>query len=316
MSMENNNWTEKDIPSQASKRIVITGANSGIGFLAAKVLAGKNAEVILAVRNEELGNAAAESIRREHPQAKLSVMKLDLSSFASVRQFAELFLQKYDHLSVLINNAGIMAIPHYKTEDGFEMQFGTNHLGHFALTGRLLIALKNSPGARVVTTSSSYHMQGKIDFSEIEGSKGYKETKVYNSMGAYKQSKLANLLFARELQRRFESAGINAISVGTHPGYVRTNLHAVGPQLSGSRLKGVMMKLMSVLAQSPEMGVLPTLYASTSSAIQGGEYMGPTRFFGMHGYPGPAQSSQLSLDAELAKKLWKASEEMTGVAYL
>jgi len=314
--MKKHNWTEKDIPDQEGRRIVITGANSGIGLIAAKVMAKKGAAVILAVRNLEKGKAAADNIRREFHQAKLSVMELDLSSLTSVRQFAELFQEKYNSLSVLINNAGIMAIPYSKTTDGFEMQFGTNHLGHFALTGLLLPAIKNSPGARVVTTSSSYHMQGQIDFEHLEGSNGYKENKSSLSMSAYQQSKLANLLFARELQRRFQASGIDAISIGSHPGYTRTKLHLVGPQMRDSRLKETLMKLMYVFAQSPEMGTLPNLYAATSADIRGGEYIGPKGFMGMRGYPGPVPSSQLSQDIDVAQRLWKVSEEMTGVRYL
>ena len=212
--------------------VVVTGGNSGSGFEAALALAGKNAQVILAVRSVEKGEAAAERIRQQYPRAQVIVMALDLSDLSSVRAFAQNFLKLYERLDVLINNAGVMALPQRKTADGFEMQFGTNHLGHFALTGLLISALKKTSNARVVTVSSGAHTFGDIHFDDLQWEKKYQ------AWGAYGQSKLANLLFAYELQRRLEAAGSKVLSVGCHPGYASTNLQAAGPQMEGSAFKG------------------------------------------------------------------------------
>ena len=215
-------WTQKDIPDQKGKVVIVTGGNSGIGYEAALVLAGKNARVILAARNMDKGEDAAQTIRQRYPVAEVKVMALDLSDLKSVRSFATAFLADYDRLDILINNAGVMALPARKTADGFEMQFGTNHLGHFALTGLLLPVLKATPNARVVTVSSGVHTAGGIHFDDLQWKKKY------DRWGAYAQSKLSNLLFAYELQRRFTGSGIKAVSVGCHPGYAATNLQFAG----------------------------------------------------------------------------------------
>ncbi|MEI7847863.1 MAG: oxidoreductase [Chloroflexota bacterium] len=303
------NWTQNDIPDQQGRLVVVTGGNSGIGYEAALALAGKNAQVILAVRSTEKGEAAAEHIRQKHPRAQVSVMALDLSDLKSVRAFAQNFLKLYERLDVLINNAGVMALPQRKTADGFEMQFGTNHLGHFALTGLLISVLKKTPNARVVTVSSGAHTFGEIHFDDLQWEKKYQ------AWGAYGQSKLANLLFAYELQRRLEASGSKVLSVGCHPGYASTNLQAAGPQMEGSAFKGWMMKMANNLfAQGQDMGALPTLYAATAVEVNGCDYIGPAGG-GMKGYPGKVMSNSKSYDEGLARRLWTVSEELTGVVY-
>ncbi|HEU5100320.1 MAG TPA: oxidoreductase [Roseiflexaceae bacterium] len=308
--MTANEWTSNDIPDQRGKLAVVTGANSGIGYEAARALAAKGARVILAVRNAEKGRAAVSAIQRAHPSASAEVMALDLSNLASVRQFAQTFLERFDTLPLLINNAGVMALPFRQTADGFEMQFGTNHLGHFALTGLLLPAILAAPGARVVAVSSGAHAPGEIDFDNLDG------TKSYNAWRAYCQSKLANLLFAYGLQRRFTAAGSDAIAVGCHPGYAATNLQAAGPQMRGSRLGEQISALSNRLfAQSAAMGALPTLYAATAPEVNGCDYIGPLGLFGLRGTPGKARSSARSYDPALAARLWQVSEDLTDVRY-
>ena len=301
-------WTIEDIPDQIGKLGVVTGANSGLGFQTAWALAGKGARVVLAVRDEGKGRAAADAIRRAHPRAQLEVMALDLADLRSVRRFADTLRARYDTLALLINNAGVMALPYRRTVDGFEMQFGTNHLGHFALTGLLLPAILATPRARVVTVSSGAHTNGSIDFDNLDGSKGYRPWR------AYAQSKLANLLFAYELQRRFAAAGATALSVGCHPGWAATNLQAAGPRMAGARLRARFMTGANrVLAQSAAMGALPILYAATAEGVNGCDYIGPTSWGGMRGYPGKVRSSPRSYDVALARRLWQVSEDLTGV---
>lgn len=295
-------WDESRLSDQSGKTMVITGGNSGIGFEAAKMLAGKGARVVLAVRSMERGQEAARAIRASNPEAEVDVMHLDLSRLDSVRNFADAYLAKYDSLSVLVNNAGVMAPPHRKTTDGFELQFGTNHLGHFALTGRLLPRLLQTEGSRVVVVSSAAHKAGKIHFENLDGSKRYRRWAFYS------QSKLANLLFMRELQRRLAAAGAKTIAVACHPGFASTKLVSNGM----GNLLGVLSK---PFGQSAYMGALPTVYAATESGLQGGAYVGPTGRGGMRGYPGLSPSTTLSKDMDLAKRLWALSEQLTGVQY-
>jgi hypothetical protein len=305
-------WTVNHIPDQQGKRVIITGANSGIGFEAARALAKKGAQVILAVRSRDKGLSAADRIRREHAQAAVEVMTLDLADLVSVRRFADDFRQQHHALplSLLINNAGVMALPYRQTVAGFEMQFATNHLGHFALTGLLLPAMRAAPGARVVTVSSNLHRDADIHFDNLDGKKGYEP------WAAYGQSKLANLLFAYELQRRFDAAGVDAISVGCHPGWAATNLQYAGPRMEGSRVKVVLAALLNrLLAQDAAMGALPTLYAATAADVKGCDYVGPTSLFGSRGYPAKVRSSERSYDAALARQLWEVSEDLTGVRH-
>ncbi len=294
------NWTAEAIPDLTGKIAIVTGANSGIGFEMARALAGKGATVILACRSRDKGEAAVRKIDREHPEAKAELMQLDLSDLASVHRFADGFIGRYDRLDILINNAGIMAPPFGKTADGFESQFGTNHLGHFALTGLLYDLIIHTPRARVVTVSSGGHRFGEIDFNNLNAEKGY------DGQRAYAQSKLANLLFMYELQRRFEAAGVDAIAAAAHPGWTATNL----------QVHWRMVRMLNpLIAQQPKMGALPALYAATAPDVQGGDYYGPGGWQELRGYPTKVQSSDRSHDAAVAARLWTISEELTGVRY-
>jgi len=308
-------WTENDIPDQQGRLALVTGANSGLGFYTSRALAAKGAQVVMACRTLEKGQAAADLIRKDIPGASLQVMALDLANLVSVRAFAAGLKEGHARLNLLINNAGVMALPYRKTADGvggsqFEMQFGTNHLGHFALTGLLLELLLAAGQARVVTVSSGLHTGGKINFDDLNSEHGY------SRWGAYSQSKLANLLFAYELQQRLERGGYEAISLAAHPGYAATNLQAAGPDMDGNALQAAMMKLTNRLfAQPAKMGALPSLYAATAPDAQGCDYIGPGGFMGMRGYPQKARSSQASYDPQVAERLWSVSERMTGVRY-
>jgi NAD(P)-dependent dehydrogenase (short-subunit alcohol dehydrogenase family) len=298
--MKNDKWTLENIPDQRGKIVIVTGANSGIGYEAARALARKGANVIMACRSLEKGEAAVAQIRRENLQGEVILRQLDLADLSSVRNFADEFLAEYKQLNILINNAGVMAIPYRKTKDGFEMQFGTNHLGHFALTGLLFELLKNTPNSRVVTVSSYAHIVGKINFDDLNSEKSYQKWL------AYGQSKLANLLFAYELQRRSAKNGDNPISIAVHPGYAATNLQNSSSFFSFTN---------NFMAQSQEMGALPTLYAATNPEIEGGEFIGPDGFLAQRGYPHKARSSARSYDPETAQRLWQVSEKLTGVRF-
>lgn len=303
-------WLDHNLPTLDGKVAVITGANSGIGYEAARMLALKNAHVVLAVRNTVKGGKAAREIRRAAPQADVEVMALDLASLQSIRSFAALFTAGHDRLDLLINNAGVMAIPSQKTKDGFEMQFGTNHLGHFALTGSLLPLLENTPEARIVTISSGMHRFGKMDFANLQAEQSY------SKWGAYSQSKLANLLFTYELQRRLAAAGSGLISVAAHPGYAATNLQYGGSDRSDTSLQARFMNVLNrVVAQSAEMGALPTVYAAAARDVRGGDYIGPDGPAEQRGWPRKTQSNSRSHDLQAAARLWMVSEELTGVSY-
>ena len=294
-------WTAENIPDLAGKIAIITGANSGIGYAMALALARKEARVILACRNQDKGEAAVRQIAQEYPAAEVELMQLDLSDLASVRRFADEFASRhYDRLNILINNAGIMAVPFGKTVDGFELHFGTNHLGHFALTGLLLDFIIRTPQARVITVCSYGHRFGKIDFDHLQGEKDYDRQR------AYAQSKLANILFAYELQRHFERAGVDAISVAAHPGWTITNLQAHWRMIR---------MLNPFIGQKPKMGALPTLYAATAPDVRGGDYYGPNAWQGLRGYPTKILSSDHSYDPVVAARLWTVSEALTGVRY-
>jgi len=303
-------WVEQYIPSQTGKTALITGANSGLGFEAAKVLAGKGAAVTLAVRDTAKGEAAAAAIRAAVPGTEPAVAALDLANLASIRTFADAFAGTHGRLDMLINNAGVMAIPRRTTADGFEMQFGTNHLGHFALTGLLLPLLLTTPAARVVTVSSGIHIIGKINFDDLQSERSY------SKWAAYGQAKLANLLFAYELQRKLAASGSSVISVVAHPGYASTNLQNGGPEMQGSRSgKRTMSAANHILAQSAAMGALPEVYAATSPNVRGGDYIGPDGFMGQRGFPKKVKSNARSRDQAVAARLWAVSEELTGVSY-
>ena len=303
-------WTAADVPDQAGRRAIVTGANSGLGFETALALAGHGADVTLAVRDLAKGEAAAEQIRARSPQASIEVRRLDLADLASIDEFAWLWRESHpDGLDMLINNAGIMAIPRRDTADGFEMQLGTNHLGHFALTGRLLEALR--PEGRIVTVSSQAHRMGRIDFEDLMGERKY------GAWRAYGQSKLANLLFMRGLAERLGRAGSTIASVAAHPGFASTHLQAVAPEMKG---RGWQVKIMDgvnkVMAQSAAMGALPTLYAATFPAIRSGDYVGPDGFGEQRGHPKLVGMNASARDDEAANRLWTVSEELTGVRYL
>ncbi|WP_336001619.1 oxidoreductase [Halorientalis halophila] len=305
-------WTTVQMPDLTGKTVIVTGANSGLGFEATEAFAASGAEVVMACRSRDRGESAAEEIRSEQPAADLSVSKLDLADLEDVAAFAERFRESHDDLHVLCNNAGVMAIPRSETADGFETQFGVNHLGHFALTGHLLSVLRDTDGeSRVITQSSGLHERGEMDFSDLQGEDDYDE------WGAYAQSKLANLLFAFELDRRLDAAGIDSVtSVGCHPGYAATNLQYRGPEESGSRLRLLAMKVANaVFAQDAADGALPMLYAATAPEISGGEYIGPSGFMNMRGPPAEDTPSRRSRDPERAARLWEVSEELTGVSY-
>jgi NAD(P)-dependent dehydrogenase (short-subunit alcohol dehydrogenase family) len=305
-------WTVERMPDQSERTVVVTGANSGLGYWATAAFARKGAAVVMACRSESRGEKAAADIRETVPDATLDVRRLDLGDLDSVAAFADGFSTDYDDLHVLCNNAGVMAIPRQETVDGFETQFGVNHLGHFALTGHLLDHLRETDGeSRVVTQSSGLHERGKIDFSDLHGEHEY------DKWDAYGQSKLANLLFAFELDRRLDAADVEGVtSVGCHPGYADTNLQRRGPEQSGSTLRLYLMKVANaVFAQDAEQGALPMLYAATADDIEGGEYVGPTGFMDMRGPPGQATPSDRARNLDTAARLWGVSEELTGVAY-
>lgn len=306
-------WTEGDIPNLSGKTFVVTGANSGIGYEAARALAKKRALVVLGCRNLEKGRSAVDAIRREAPDASLELEQLDLGELASVRAFAERFSNRHGRLDVLVNNAGVMAIPRQTTRDGFEMQIGTNHLGHFALTGLLLHRLVGGAPARVVIVSSMAHLMGKfgaLDANDLRLEQNY------GKWGAYGRSKLANLLFAYELQRRLAGRFPTVVSVACHPGYAATNLQAVGPEMSGSAIGKLFMSAGNALfAQSAAAGALPTLYAAAAAEVQGGDFVGPRGLFHMAGAPTKQRSNRLSHDVGAAQKLWTTSVQLTGVDY-
>lgn len=304
-------WDYEDITDQSGKVYAITGANSGLGLAATKGLAANNARVVMACRSEDKAQSAADEVKDDYPDAKLDIMLLDLASLDSVREFASEFNDKYDQLHGLLNNAGVMQTPYKKTEDGFELQIGVNHFGHFALTGLLLDRIKQTPSARVVVQSSGAHrMVNGIDFDDINSEDSYSRT------GAYGQSKLANLLFAFELDRKFKKHQTGASAVGVHPGYTDTNLQFSGPALEGWSIWSVLYQFTNkFFAQSEEMGALPLLYGAVGSEVKGGDYFGPGGFFGAWGYPSRIKASDTAYDEEEAEQLWKLSEELTGVTY-
>jgi NAD(P)-dependent dehydrogenase (short-subunit alcohol dehydrogenase family) len=301
-------WTTAAIPDQTGRTVIVTGANSGIGFESALALAGAGAQVVLACRDAARTQPAIERIRQAHPTAKVAFLPLDLASLESVAGFVATFQARYDRLDILMNNAGIMALPFGTTPDGFERQFGTNHLGHFALTGRLLDQLTATPKARIVTVSSTVHKSGRMAFDDLQGKAHYAP------WTAYAQSKLANLLFAYELDRRLKAAGHDTISVASHPGYTATNLQSVGPQMAGSRFMATLFRVTNrLMAQTADMGALPQIRAAVDPELTGGEYLGPGGFQEIRGYPVLVTSNARSHDVEAAARLWAISEDLTGV---
>jgi NAD(P)-dependent dehydrogenase (short-subunit alcohol dehydrogenase family) len=300
-------WTAADIPKLRGRTAIVTGANSGLGLVTASELARHGAAVILACRDLVKGQSAMARIGAEIPEADLQLEELDLGDQSSITAFAERFAADgREGLDLLINNAGVMAPPRRATRDGFELQFGTNHLGHFALTGRLISQMDARPDARVVTLSSNAHKMGKINLEDIQSERRYMR------WSAYGQSKLANLMFALELDRRLRAADSPIKSVAAHPGYAATNLQTAAAPL----LDRIVMRATNLLiAQSAEMGALPSLYAATAPGVQSGSYYGPDGPGEFRGHPHLSTPTKAARDALKARRLWELSEELTGVSF-
>src|SRR5260370_13354989 len=295
-------WTSGEVPGQHGRLAVVTGANTGLGVETAQVIAASGASVVLAVRDTDKGKAAAARIAGTAPGAAVTVQHLDLASLESVRAAAGELRAKHPRIDLLINNAGVMRTPGQTAGDGFELQLGTNHLGHFALTGLLLEQMLPVPGSRVVTVSSLAHRIGaRINFDDLQGERSY------SRVGAYSQSKLANLMFTYELQRRLSGAG-TTIAVAAHPGLASTELARYTPAIAA-------FFYLRVMTQKAAMGALPTLRAATDPGVLGGQYYGPGGLFGARGYPKLAHSSGQSRDTAIQRRLWTVSEELTGVTF-
>ncbi|MFF2362459.1 oxidoreductase [Streptomyces sp. NPDC058122] len=301
-------WGAKDIPGQRGRVAVVTGANSGLGLVTARELARHGARVVLACRGEARGRAAVERISAEVPGAEVEFGRLDLGDLASVREFADSF--SYDRLDLLVNNAGVMALPYGTTADGFETQIGVNHLGHFALTGLLFPTIATTPGARIVTVSSMLHVLADLDPDDLGGEKG-----TYRRWIAYGRSKSANLLFTHELARRLSVTGSDVVAAAAHPGYASTNLQTAGPRLEGRRGAERLMEIGNrVLGQSAEAGALPTLYAATAPGVRPDTFVGPS-FAMWRGSPSTSWRAGRTRDDTRAERLWAASERLTGVVH-
>ncbi len=301
------NWTAADIPDQTGRTVLVTGGNSGLGFHTCRLLAAAGACVLLASRSAERGEQARSEIVKGLPHAQLEVTALDLADLESVRRCADSLLTGLERLDLLVNNAGVMAIPRGETAQGFERQFGVNHLGHFALTGALLPLILKTPGSRIVNVSSMAHRSGRMNFSDLHSQRKY------SPFGAYAQSKLANLLFTLELQRRLESVEAGTVCVSAHPGFAATNLQYAAAREKGSAIELVAMRVLNaLLSQSAEQGALPQLYAATSPGVTGGDYIGPDGWMQMRGYPKKHRAKESAYDTEAAQELWRLSVEMTG----
>ncbi|MCX4810915.1 oxidoreductase [Streptomyces sp. NBC_01239] len=300
-------WNEKDVPDQRGRVAVVTGANSGLGYVTARELARKGARVVLACRSEVRGSEAADRIVAEVPGAEAEFARLDLGDLASVREFAATF--PYERLDLLVNNAGVMAMPYGTTVDGFETHFGVNHLGHFALTGLLLPALLDAPAARIVTLSSFMHVLANIDIDDLNSERRY------SRWTAYSRSKTANLLFTHELTRRLAAAGSGVVAAASHPGYAATNLQTAAPQAEGRKGTERLMEIGNrVFAQPAEAGALPSLYAATAPDVHPDSFFGP-RIAMWRGAPAPSWRAPWTLNDTMGQRLWAASEELTGVVY-
>jgi NAD(P)-dependent dehydrogenase (short-subunit alcohol dehydrogenase family) len=303
-------WTADLIPDQTGRTAVVTGANSGLGLVTARELAKRGARVVLACRNLDKGGAALADVERSCAatggEGQPELEELDLASLDSVRAFTQRFMQGHEGLDLLVNNAGVMAPPRQLTADGFELQFGTNHLGHFALTGLLLPVMEGRDDARVVTLSSNAHKFGRINFDNLSGERRYFR------WNAYGQSKLANLLFALELDRRLRARGSTVRSLAAHPGYSATNLQSAAAPLVD---RVVMKASNAVIAQSDEMGALPTLFAATQPGLAGGTYVGPDGPGEHRGHPSVVRPNKAARNEETARRLWEISEELTGVTF-
>jgi NAD(P)-dependent dehydrogenase (short-subunit alcohol dehydrogenase family) len=301
----NRPWTLADVPCLGGRTAVVTGANTGVGYEIARVLAGRGAAVVLAVRATSSGDRAAAAIRASAPDADVTVQELDLASLASIRRAASELQDRHGRLDLLVNNAGVMWTPRSVTEDGFELQFGVNHLGHFALTGLLLERLLRVDASRVVTISSAAHwFASTIDLHELDGAHRY------NGISAYAQSKLANLLFTHELQRRLHAAGATTCALAAHPGWSRTEIarNSPAPFRFAERIG-------RALAQAPALGAQPAVRAATDPSVVGGECYAPGGIAQLWGKARVVRSNRASRDAELARRLWDASETLTGVTF-
>jgi len=307
-------WTEAQIPDMQGQIVLVTGANGGLGFATAKAFAAHNAVVVMACRDTGKAEAAAEQVRAAHPDATLEVLALDLANIESVRSAAHEFPQRHPRLDILCNNAGVLGLPLQRTRDGFEMVFGVNHLGHFALTVLLMPALASAPNGRVVSVSSLTHRRATLPLDDLNW-----ELRSYRKSAAYAQSKLANLLFMRELDRRLQEAGSPVRSVAAHPGIAATDIAGNMASMLPAPLKPLWRYAVALnnrlLAQPAAMGMLPTLYAATVEDVQGGALYGPDGWFEIRGYPKRIEPSSRALDADLASALWARSEALTGVRW-
>ena len=305
LAMSEPKWTENDIPDQSGRTVLVTGANTGIGYEAARALAQDGARVLMGCRNPDKAAAALGRIRAAAPDANVEIVALDLADLSSVLAAADSINASEARLDLLINNAGVMAVPLQHTADGFEMQFGTNHLGHFALTGMLLATLDETPGARVVNVSSQGHRMGRIAFDDLDATRGY------HRWLRYGQSKVANLLFTYELQRRLVANDSSTIALACHPGGSNTEL---------ARDAGLLMRIFQPAAdlvmQSAAIGALPTLRAATDPAATGGQYYGPDGLTQTRGFPVKVHSNAYSHRRDVAAQLWAVSKQLTGVSYL
>jgi len=303
-------WSTDNIPHQLGRIAVVTGANSGLGYYTAQALAMKGAKVIMACRSMEKGEVARLQILALDPEVEPELWHLDLASLKSVRAFADKFHADSERLDLLINNAGLMAIPYGRTAEGFEMQFGVNHLGHFALSAQLWQLLSQTPGSRMVQVSSLAHKFGQIRFEDIHWSKNY------SKWGAYGMSKLANLLFIRELAGRIARSKAEVIVAAAHPGYANTELQAKGAKMKGKKMGADLFKLVNrLVAQSAAKGALPTLYAATAGDVTRGAYYGPGGFLRLWGWPEVDQPSEKRMDDGVAEELWRVSESLTGTDF-
>lgn len=303
-------WGADDIGDLTGRVTLVTGANSGIGYETAKALADHGAHVILACRDQEKARRARDKLENELDRSSLELLELDLADLVSVRRAAATVVSAHARLDVLVNNAGVMGTPYRLTPDGFELQMGTNHFGHFALTGLLLDRIVTTERSRIVTVSSHLHRMGRLDRSDLTGASSR------NTWVSYSTSKLANLLFTAELSRRLGAAGLSTLAVAAHPGWTRSNLAGSGAALGNSRLRRKLGRAAgTLLGQSTAGGALPILCAATAAAIRPGQYIGPARLFGLYGPPSVARPWRRARDEVAAVALWQASEELTGVRY-
>jgi len=296
--MKKKKWDINNIPDQKGRTVIVTGSSSGIGFETARVLALKNAEVVIAVRNSEKGKKAADEILKEKKDAKVVVMIIDLTDLSSVKEFADSFRKKYKKLDILINNAGVMVPPYSKTKDGFELQMGTNHMGHFSLTVQLLDMITGTKGSRIVNVSSMAHKYGNINFDDLNW-----EKRKYKPMRSYGDSKIANLYFTSELSKKLKEKGTDTKVTSAHPGWTATDLQ---------RHNSAADFLNGFFAQKVNMGALPTLYAALIEDAESGDFFGPSGFMEMKGYPKKVSPNKLAQNQEKAEELWAVSEKLTG----